>query len=405
MFYNSIAFDFENYNEFLCYYTIENRNNSSYSFTRTTINQELGTFLIEFLNTDFRKRKNFDSFVTKYSFIDLYAKLLSKEFNEKDIFSFKFTNEELQNLLDNMYKKYSEDFIEFGEIFKDIANTKSRYKLLSNLLKTESPKESEIFDIKAYNISTKDYWQQLEEYSDLFDDICVDFRMIDFIGLYEQNNITNEIPYSFRSKDFLNIIYLSFKHIECYKHPILQCENCKKLCDYKSISEPLKEEMSQIRIEYYNFSTQYINIIGNITNKLNKVIQSNHYSNETQKLMFRLKEMENEMTSGSDKLIILQLISNFNNYNFFNEYKEIFEKELTEKIKGNEHERKMIQELLDYYKLNNYDLTKFNQEVLSEDNVTELNKMNGNYIALRDKIIKCQSLIQYEIEILKNQLK
>ena len=37
----------------------------------------------------------------------------------------------------------------------------------------------------------------------------------------------------------------------------------------------------------------------------------------------------------------------------------------------------MIQELLDYYKLNNYDLTKFNQEVLSEDNVTELNKMNG----------------------------
>ncbi|WRK54165.1 hypothetical protein SD457_03755 [Coprobacillaceae bacterium CR2/5/TPMF4] len=163
--------------------------------------------------------------------------------------------------------------------------------------------------------------------------------------------------------------------------------------------------MSQIRIEYYNFSTQYINIIGNITNKLNKVIQSNHYSNETQKLMFRLKEMENEMTSGSDKLIILQLISNFNNYNFFNEYKEIFEKELTEKIKGNEHERKMIQELLDYYKLNNYDLTKFNQEVLSEDNVTELNKMNGNYIALRDKIIKCQSLIQYEIEILKNQLK
>ena len=185
----------------------------------------------------------------------------------------------------------------------------------------------------------------------------------------------------------------------------VDCENCKKLCDYKSISEPLKEEMSQIRIEYYNFSTQYINIIGNITNKLNKVIQSNHYSNETQKLMFRLKEMENEMTSGSDKLIILQLISNFNNYNFFNEYKEIFEKELTEKIKGNEHERKMIQELLDYYKLNNYDLTKFNQEVLSEDNVTELNKMNGNYIALRDKIIKCQSLIQYEIEILKNQLK
>ena len=165
MFYYNIAFDFENNNEFLCYYTIENRNNSIYSFTRTTIKQKLGTFLIEFLNTDFRKRKNFDSFVTKYSFIDLYAKLLSKEFNEKDIFSFKFTNEELQNLLDNMYKKYSEDFIEFGEIFKDIANTKSRYKLLSNLLKTENPKESEIFDIKAYNISTKDYWQQLEEYS------------------------------------------------------------------------------------------------------------------------------------------------------------------------------------------------------------------------------------------------
>lgn len=229
MFYYNIAFDFENKNEFLCYYTIENIDNNIYSFTQATTKQELGSFLIDFLNTDFRKRKNFDSFVTKYSFIDLYAKLLSKELSEKDIFSFKFTNEELQNLLDKMYKKYSEDFIVFGEIFKDIANTKSRYKLLSNLSKNEISKKFETFDIKAYNLSTKDYWQQLEEYSDLFDDICVDFRMIDFIWLYEKNNITNEIPYSFRSKDFLNIIYLSFKHIECYKHPILQCENCKKL--------------------------------------------------------------------------------------------------------------------------------------------------------------------------------
>lgn len=229
MFYYNIAFDFENKNEFLCYYTIENRKNDIYSFPRATTKQELGSFLIEFLNTDFRKRKNFDNFVKKYSFIDLYAKLVSKELSERDIFSFKFTNEELQNLLDKMYKKYSEDFIVFGEIFKDIANAKSRYKLLSNLSKNENHKESETFDIKAYNLSTKDYWQQLEEYSDFFDDICVDFRMIDFIGLYEQNNITNEIPYSFKSKDFLNIIYLSFKHIECYKHPILQCENCKKL--------------------------------------------------------------------------------------------------------------------------------------------------------------------------------
>lgn len=229
MFYYNIGFDFENKNEFLCYYTTKNRNNNIYSFTQATTKQELGSFLIEFLNTDFRKRKNFDSFVTKYSFIDLYAKLLSKEFNEKSIFSFKFTNKELQNLLDNMYEKYSEDFIVFGEIFRDIANTKSRYKLLSNLSRSENSKHSETFDIKAYNLSTTDYWQQLEEYSDLFDDICVDFRMIDFTGLYEQNNITNEIPYSFKSKDILNIIYLSFKHIECYKHPILQCENCKKL--------------------------------------------------------------------------------------------------------------------------------------------------------------------------------
>ena len=46
MFYYNIAFDFENNNEFLCYYTIENRNNSIYSFTRATTKQKLGTFLI-----------------------------------------------------------------------------------------------------------------------------------------------------------------------------------------------------------------------------------------------------------------------------------------------------------------------------------------------------------------------
>lgn len=227
--YYNIAFDFKNKNEFLYYYTMEENYNNTYSFTTVSTKQKLGSFLVEFLNTNFRKRKNFDNFVKKYSFIDLYAKLLAKELNDMDIYSFKFTKKEIQDSLDKMYKKYSEDFIVFGEIFRDIANTKSRYKLLSNLSKDENPKESEIFDIKAYNMSTKDYWEQLEEFSDLFDSIYVDFHMIDFWRIYQKNNITNEIPYSFRSKDFLNIIYLSFKHIECYKHPILQCENCKKL--------------------------------------------------------------------------------------------------------------------------------------------------------------------------------
>ena len=197
--YYNIAFDFKNKNEFLYYYTMEENYNNTYSFTTTSTKQKLGSFLVEFLNTNFRKRKNFNNFVKKYSFIDLYAKLLAKELNDMDIYSFKFTKEEIQYSLDKMYKKYSEDFIVFGEIFRDIANTKSRYKLLSNLSKDENPNEAEIFDIKAYNMSTKDYWEQLEEFSDLFDSIYVDFHMIDFGRIYQKNNITNEIPYSFRS--------------------------------------------------------------------------------------------------------------------------------------------------------------------------------------------------------------
>lgn len=53
--------------------------------------------------------------------------------------------------------------------------------------------------------------------------------MLDFYNLDGNKLFSDDVPYSFRSTDALNIIYLSFKHIECYKHPILQCQNRKNL--------------------------------------------------------------------------------------------------------------------------------------------------------------------------------
>ena len=228
--YYNIAFDFANKKEYFYHFTIKSFEEGIYYFGTNVVEQKLGSFLLEFLNTNFRKKKNFDNFVTKYCFIDLYSKVLHKKLYPPDIVSLKLSKKDLTEALNKIYKMYSEDFIEFSEIFRDIANTKSRYKHLSALDKIDDPKSSEIFDIKAYNFSTKDYWKELEEYSDLFDSVYIDFHMIDFWGIFDtEKPFSDDIPYSFRSRDVLNIIYLSFKQIECYKHPILQCENCKNL--------------------------------------------------------------------------------------------------------------------------------------------------------------------------------
>lgn len=228
--YYNIAFDFANKKEYFYHFTMKNFDEGIYSFDRNAVEQKLGSFLLEFLNTNFRKKRNFDNFVTKYCFIDLYAKVLRKKLYTPDIVSLKLSKKDLTEALSKIYKMFSEEFIEFSEIFRDIANTKSRYKFISALDKIDDPKSSEIFDIKAYNFSTKDYWKELEEYSDLFDSVYIDFQMLDFLEIFDTKKpFSDDIPYSFRSRDVLNIIYLSFKQIECYKHPILQCENCKNL--------------------------------------------------------------------------------------------------------------------------------------------------------------------------------
>lgn len=228
--YYNIAFDFVNKKEYFYHFTMKSFDEGIYSFGKNVVEQKLGSFLLEFLNTNFRKKKNFDNFVTKYCFIDLYSKVLRKKLYTPDIVSLKLSKKDLTEALNKIYKMYSEEFIEFSEVFRDIANTKSRYKFISALDKIDDPKSSEIFDIKAYNFSTKDYWKELKEFSDLFDSVYIDFYMLDFWGIFDtEKPFSDDIPYSFRSRDVLNIIYLSFKQIECYKHPILQCENCKNL--------------------------------------------------------------------------------------------------------------------------------------------------------------------------------
>lgn len=228
--YYNIAFDFDNKKEYFYHFTIKSFDEGIYCFCRNVVEQKLGSFLLEFLNTNFRKKKNFDNFVTKYCFIDLYSKVIRKKLYASDIASLELSKKDLTEALSKIHKMYSKDFIEFSEIFRGIANTKTLYKVLSNHLKLDNPKDAEIADIKAYNFPTKDYWKELEEYSDLFDSVYIDFEMLDFWGIFDtEKPFSDDIPYSFRSRDVLNIIYLSFKQIECYKHPILQCQNCKNL--------------------------------------------------------------------------------------------------------------------------------------------------------------------------------
>ena len=105
--YYNIAFDFANKKDYFYHFTIKSFEEEIYYFGTNVVEQKLGSFLLEFLNTNFRKRKKFDNFVTKYYFIDLYSKVLYKKLYTPDIVSLKLSKKDLTEALNKIYKMYS----------------------------------------------------------------------------------------------------------------------------------------------------------------------------------------------------------------------------------------------------------------------------------------------------------
>lgn len=175
--------------------------------------KKLGTFLLDFLNTNFNIFTNFKKFIFEYMFIHLFLKINNHISADSLLYDNSYniilSKEEINFNLDEMFRLYKDEFIEYQNIYKAIANHKycemyyswinKNYESYNNCLKLLSPT---ILNLKINSTTTK------------------------FNELYNYKNITN----SFISTDFYEIIYISFKELlQSNKNiKILNCKNCGK---------------------------------------------------------------------------------------------------------------------------------------------------------------------------------
>lgn len=175
--------------------------------------KKLGTFLLDFLNTNFNIFTSFKNFILEYMFIYLFLKMHNNISINSILYDDKFnivlSKKEINTNLNKMFELYKDEFIEYQDIYKAIAVR--RY-------------------CKIYNIWNNKSYETYANYLRLLSPTILDLRIKDstsqFQWLYNHKNINN----SFVSTNFYDILYISLKNLLIISKniKIFRCKNCSK---------------------------------------------------------------------------------------------------------------------------------------------------------------------------------
>ena len=106
-----IIFDFKNSKEYISSYALEEVDNKKIRIkTAGPKEQELGNFLLDFMNTDFDDHIDFTIFVKDYLFIHLLSLYDNKILGDINNYSIVLNKEYLQDFIDWIYDELSLDF-------------------------------------------------------------------------------------------------------------------------------------------------------------------------------------------------------------------------------------------------------------------------------------------------------
>lgn len=223
----NIAFDINNKLECLNYYSIEKKKGFIYNSINHCEIKPIGNLLLEFLNLDLDEEndEDFFRFVTKYCFKDLLFKLFKdcklniRKYFKKDVLL--LTEPTLSELLLKMYSQYVDDFIYYQGCFVNLLTDR-----INDLSGIDDDFKSEFPDLFSDDSPNFD----LTSLSYRIDDLKLDFTMDDFYFHHKELSLSKNIPYSFISDDYLNILFISFKQLLYLDNDvkIKKCANCNK---------------------------------------------------------------------------------------------------------------------------------------------------------------------------------
>ena len=239
----NIAFDINKMSECLNYYSIEEPDGDIYRFVNHCKIKPIGSFLLEFINTDFEDYGSFIKFISKYCFEDLLLKLKkdtnlkTDKYYKNEILTIK--EKTLLDLFIKMYKKYQDDFIYYKALFIRLTTKviidESIEKELQELSQVEDETDphtpKEIYDdLKNRFSSVFSVDNGLMELNYKVRDLKLDFVMDDFYLFHKELSLDDKIPYSFMSNDYLNILFISLKQLLYINGELLvkKCANCGK---------------------------------------------------------------------------------------------------------------------------------------------------------------------------------
>ena len=251
----NIAFNLKDSKEYFIKYTKKEyleknkipkklRNKKFYIFEKEKPKaEEIGTFLISFLNTDFTNKEEFNNFIFEYLFVTLITTInkdiyFNSEIHGDKILPCDLTNihfeiilseDEINYYIEKIYKKYSPLILECQKEYIAVANLKYFEYLYSDLDKTDKLYNEKI---KACEKQSKNetYISSLNNISSNIQNLKTNFYLRPFYTEKNKKEFIESVPYSFTSNKFYDILFISFKELAHSRKSfrVQICDNCNK---------------------------------------------------------------------------------------------------------------------------------------------------------------------------------
>ena len=229
-----VVFDFKNSKEYLSNYTLEGINNKIIIVKNAPPKkQDLGTFLLDFMDTDFDDHIDLYLFVQKYLFVHLLSIYDNAIITDINNYNIELEKDKAQNFIDWIYNTYSVDFsmiqINLERVFIK--------KYYDDILKMTDILSDEYDKIEELANNEKDYCAINELLADNnTTKINYDLKTF-FMNNIPENLSTN---YTFSSNTVDNFIYCIVKEfISNIKNIKFEC--CRN-CGYWFIHNKSKEQ-------------------------------------------------------------------------------------------------------------------------------------------------------------------
>lgn len=229
-----IIFDFKNSKEYISSYEFKKLNDEKIKIKNVLPKQQnLGTFLLDFINTDFNDPIDLSIFVNNYLFVHLltlYDNAIIKDINN---YSIELKKNKLQNFNDWIYENYSVNF-EILQINLERVFNNTYY---SDILKITDILDDEYDKIEELSNNEKDY-SAINELLVENNTTAINYDLNTFF----MNNIPENIStnYTFSSASVDNFLYCIVKElISNIKNIKFEC--CKN-CGYWFINKTNKKQ-------------------------------------------------------------------------------------------------------------------------------------------------------------------